>query len=721
MNKWQEALGLMETRDVELGEAFEKISKIKENVFNAQVELKEQTGFLENENVNMKEINLNIKTEEHRAQVLQEELDKAEAELRELQSEITLEKRQMWKVGSEIDSKRVRMKATKVELAKKTKYIEQLSSELHDLQSKKVSGNNRALTAEERAGQTQRLLDHEQLQHDMTKLELDKARERLLAKKKDFKDLIDEEDTNAIQIQALMLEQTNLNKQINTKKEMLIAREDIAVSSDQKLASIEREIARVKGIIADENRVELKARLDIFKVELSARQAEKRNMDHMVHKMMAEVKRVAKEIKTIDTNCESVNKKLEEVQLVNETCDREHKILFDKVEALLLEEKMLKLTEKRAKEELEQLNVEIMDLRKEDLEINEQLREQRADMESKKELYTAQSRCLKDELSTIRSEIRSRQDRTNKLKIRYEHTVKALGPVNASIRGDGGSMPSHAKHMVQVAQEKAELAEKSEVLAEKIKKEEEEMEKLEKAMKLLKHSNDKYRSSNCRASADVNSDKTKELEAEVKDKEATIRRLKQRLSELSMDINQVEYLVDRASKEQERLGSVMEAKSVEVVQLEKELRDQEKKLYRARVNIAKLSGEIKDLLPNPDTYEHDMDLREEKEKQRTALIRLREISNVDQSFQKKVHEELAKLNLCIPPVSRLEARATSSRTITRPSTMVSTGVASSAGSRGIFRPEKEYVSDSVLVMDLSEATGSGRGGGRSKTAVPTLA
>ena len=48
-------------------------------------------------------------------------------------------------------------------------------------------------------------------------------------------------------------------------------------------------------------------------------------------------------------------------------------------------------------------------------------------MESKKDLYVAQSRCLKDEVSTIKSEIRERKDRIEKLKIRHEHTVKAMG------------------------------------------------------------------------------------------------------------------------------------------------------------------------------------------------------------------------------------------------------------------------------------------------------
>ena len=91
--------------------------------------------------------------------------------------------------------------------------------------------------------------------------------------------------------------------------------------------------------------------------------------------------------------------------------------------------------------------------RKEDLEINEQLREQGADLESKRELYISQSRVLKDEISTIKSELRERRDRIEKLKVKYDLTVKAMGEPEISSE----LLPSHARHMVKVAQEKSEL------------------------------------------------------------------------------------------------------------------------------------------------------------------------------------------------------------------------------------------------------------------------
>ena len=165
-----------------------------------------------------------------------------------------------------------------------------------------------------------------------------------LGKQKEFKDLEDEEEINSVRLKGLSQERGNLDKQVTNKKVELIKREDVAVSNDQKLVSIEREIARIKGTMSLDNRAELKSQLENFKLELDSRSAEKRNLDHLVHKMMCEVKRVKRDIEFVDKGKNDYTTKLEEVILVNESCEREQKNLHSKVEALLLDEKTLKLT-----------------------------------------------------------------------------------------------------------------------------------------------------------------------------------------------------------------------------------------------------------------------------------------------------------------------------------------------------------------------------------------
>ena len=60
---------------------------------------------------------------------------------------------------------------------------------------------------------------------------------------------------------------------------------------------------------------------------------------------------------------------------------------------MLLEERMMKLNENKVRQGLEALNQDLMELRRKDMEVNEKLREERTDLESRRELYSSQSRC----------------------------------------------------------------------------------------------------------------------------------------------------------------------------------------------------------------------------------------------------------------------------------------------------------------------------------------
>ena len=66
-------------------------------------------------------------------------------------------------------------------------------------------------------------------------------------------------------------------------------------------------------------------------------------------------------------------------------------------------------------------------------------------------------RCLKEEISTIRGEIRERKDRAEKLKIKYELVVKSLGCDGQKLGNEGQKaekastdLPSHAFQVIHV-------------------------------------------------------------------------------------------------------------------------------------------------------------------------------------------------------------------------------------------------------------------------------
>ena len=94
-------------------------------------------------------------------------------------------------------------------------------------------------------------------------------------------------------------------------------------------------------------------------------------------------------------------------------------------------------------------------------------------------------------MKAICLEVRERRDLASKVKIRYEHLVKSLGDIKTF--DEESKIPSHAYHLVQLAQDKAELVDQSQTLVRRLETEERELLGLRQAKAMMMNSNEKYR------------------------------------------------------------------------------------------------------------------------------------------------------------------------------------------------------------------------------------
>lgn len=374
------------------------MNDVKSTIRDNESELQEQLNFLSNEKDNLSELERQLADLERKCRQLGETLEVREKELEVIDSEVTIEKRQIWRIGTEINSKRTKLNGLKKELRKKIARCEQLSMELELARSRKLHTGSLAMTADDRAKEVQQMLDGEESQLNAVQFDLDKLREKKVAKEKVLKDLVNCVEANNLRIQGLALEIKNISKKTLSTRIDLSKKEDIAIANNYKLAQIERELAQIRGTQADINRAKLKENIEQSKLELENRLSDKRNLDHLVHKMASDVRKVRRDIEMINGQQDRIRASLEKVTVINESCERERTKLEESLGVLLMDQKMMKVTEKKAREELEELNADILELKKQDMEVNEQLLEQRADAESKKEVFAAQLRCLKDEL-----------------------------------------------------------------------------------------------------------------------------------------------------------------------------------------------------------------------------------------------------------------------------------------------------------------------------------
>ena len=105
----------------------------------------------------------------------------------------------------------------------------------------------------------------------------------------------------------MRLEKGNLGRQLKETTDVLLKKEEMVLTTSYTLGQLEKEIGRLKG--CEINRSELKAVLDSLKQELESRLSDKRNLDHLVHKMLADVGKVSRDLEKCEKQLMSVQSK----------------------------------------------------------------------------------------------------------------------------------------------------------------------------------------------------------------------------------------------------------------------------------------------------------------------------------------------------------------------------------------------------------------------------
>ena len=650
VKQWENAIELLGKRDAEIEVAANEVERVKNIVQRKHIDLQEQTNFYNNELGNNAELKKNIQDSEKKAQTLKEKLLLCEEEKKNYENEVTLERRQILKLSCEIDKNRTKLNRIKKEKINNTKKLNTLNMQCTELQNRKSISTGLVLTAEEKVQEIENILEVYEKQHDQLKVDLGKQKARRLSFEKDLKDLEKGKEIAELEVKSIFKEQNKIRSKVAELKEMLQKKEDILYNNEFELAKIERHNAKASGKSPDENRAHLKEELAILKTKLEEQHGAKRSIDNLVYKLEVCIKRCRKEIKLIDELNEKKQEEINETELVIETSARQANALKQEIHELTVEDKMLSMTEIKIKDEVKSIEKEILEIERAMVEDEAAGREKLAGFNSAKEMYEGQIRCIQSEIDDLNHQIQIRESRREKLQIKHETIFKSLGKMEDE---NGEKIPSHAYYLVKLAQEKAELKEQSETLKRKIKREESELKGLNKALKMMKSSNTDFRTFNLRKKVTEDAEIT-QLKEEETIKKNEVRELKKTLQLTDNEIATLEKVVLQLDTDLENLKCIYEEKHETLKSIKRGVQEQDKKLDRAKSIVDRAKAEIKESSPASATdYEIDMNIRIQKEKQRGALIKLRDLCAYDEEFSFAFDDIIRNVKVSIPEVSRL--------------------------------------------------------------------
>ncbi|XP_023326941.1 coiled-coil domain-containing protein 39 [Eurytemora carolleeae] len=378
-------------------------------------------------------------------------------------------------------------------------------------------------------------------------------------------------------------------------------KEDVFYVNQFELVKLRSKNERLKGKMSDEERKVLKDELQMLNGKLENLVKAKKNLDSLIYKLDVGLGWKTKELERIKESGIKKNEDIGRTELEMETSNRLVAGLKNDIAEILVEEKLLTVTQIKIDEEVRGLKEEILRGKKELLDEEERGKEAILTLQSARDMYLSQIRYLKQEIDEVKYQIRIRENRKEKLKGKYDAVLKSLGHGAE----EEGNIAGHAHFLVKLAQEKAELKDKSLVLQRKIMKEEKEYEELETALSLMKSSNGEYRLDNTRSKG-LDDERVVGLQADLDKRKHFLKHLKDKFKKGLEENEILETQIDENTRELNALKLDLTEGEECLQSLQRILEDVDRKLERAGASANRFKADAKkELGTKMGQYEKD--------------------------------------------------------------------------------------------------------------------
>lgn len=667
ISQWEQTIDQMQRRDKEMDLLASQLARVKAEVRQREEIIKEKQQFLENEIENNQELEKKISLAERTAAKMRLDFQEAEQQRDQFQSELEALKRTLDRTAMDLETTRAEVTQMKKEVAEKQDKLS-LAKQMHEALNEKLKQvSESALSAEERASRMDELLRQEEARQKELDVELKRLRELHFRKTQElYQARTDERNTEA-EIQGSRAAIRNLNSKINKLDHDSLKQQEIVYNQDFAIQQLERRINRMQGEQSNEEKLQLEAKIKELTEELEQKSHTRHMLSLQLKRLQDDVRRVKRDLEKSTTEKDSLTSKIEELDLHNDSSQRELVNVINIKQELMVEENLMKLQLKRIRDRLNDKADLVYDLEHRKLQLETAMKERRHEIDIHTEMLTAQLKAGNEEKSQISLELHERIAKIDKLRKRYEILMVSMAPP------EGEEEHSQAYYVIKAAQDKEELQREGDELDAKIRKAEKEMRALENTLRLMNGRNETYRKS---------FNKVTETSDEMEDKEQLEEQLRavmdkykykrRQIRELQEDLQTMSNTLDNLSRDEDAYVELIEEKQNKIIQLTKEAEDQQTKLDRVAKQNIKQARELRasQKLKGETPEERDFEVRELREMNRQGLKMVGEVVQQYPEVMQAVHLYFTQAGLPVPPTpgtpgslssSRLSSRQSSSR------------------------------------------------------------
>uniref|UniRef100_A0A8C9RPJ1 Coiled-coil domain-containing protein 39 n=1 Tax=Scleropages formosus TaxID=113540 RepID=A0A8C9RPJ1_SCLFO len=615
IQQWESTIEQMRKRDREMEQCSLMLAEVNQKVREREGLIKEKKKFLEGEVENNREYERKIAAAERLAARLRQELQEQEANRSRLQDELGSLKCAVARAAADVEGKRSQLAALKKHIVEKTSKLKAAKERNAALQGKLESATESTVGVEEQAAQMEQMLKESEQALKEVNAQLQRHREALFRKTQELQVLKAKEKETAAQISGTRATLVHLDKRLSKLDQDSLKQQEIIYSQDFQIHLLERKMARLQGEMSTEEKQNLDKKVSELNDILEERKKTATMLALQLKKLQDDIRCVTKEMEKKGAMRSELSTKIEELNLIHDTSEKELKRLRLSKQDAMVEDNILKLEVKRLRELLYCKADDVLSLEKRALRLRAAMAEREEEIKLHREMLLKHVKVADQERQGLSTEVQERLSRVDKMRNRYEVMTMSM----AFPEGEEDRL--HAYYVIKVAQEKEELQRKGDDLDAKICKMEKEIHALENTLHVVNSHNSTYRRSFQKVAESSKEFQEKlKLEEQKKAVEEKCKHKRRCIRELQEDLQNRNGALDTVVREEVSLKEKMDEIQSQITALNKDLSSQKEKLDRVNKECSKLSKGIRSSsnTKGETPEERDIVLRELKDFNRTV-------------------------------------------------------------------------------------------------------
>ncbi|GET91012.1 hypothetical protein, conserved [Leishmania tarentolae] len=485
LNEWEQVVRTIAERDEAIRIAAEqyadgvawiqKRQQLKKSLSESLDEAKEETDV----------INYTIQEREKTSQKLQEAVPVLVQQVQSLQDEVDALREEASRATRDKRAAILRLQDTITEIERRQKELTMTEKRRATAAEKLREEEMIANDLEKQAGFiTQLLKDAEKASQNVAK-DIEQLETAAFRANQELSEVRAIQTTTLSEINGAQAQGKNYNAKINQLDGESFSQQGVLYNIEFSVQQMEKRVSRAKGERTEEERKELRAKIDLLQATLDEMEKQNRILQNQVKRVREEMRQSSMQIEKLEMAKKRTLDEVLETELHCTHSEREEKNLEKQREDLLIKVDTFELQLRRLRNTLRSKDAELLTLEEKKRQLEADVMEREAEIEVHHRLLKMEAKLAEEERKRLVTELLDRQKNLTAIKNRQEVLVGRMDPAQARL--------SQVQLVIAAAKEREDLQFRGDSLDTRIRRMEKEMLKLEKTIAVIKASNVHYK------------------------------------------------------------------------------------------------------------------------------------------------------------------------------------------------------------------------------------